>query len=68
MCIRDRACPTLTSEPTLFRRAIDVDIHVRIPTEPTAAIASLPILPTQAMSVRDVYKRQRLQGQLRDFV
>ena len=30
----------------------DVDIHVRIPTEPTAAIASLPILPTQAMSVR----------------
>jgi len=46
------ACPTLTSEPTLFRREIDVDIHVRIPTEPTAAIASLPILPTQAMSVR----------------
>ena len=45
-------CPTLTSEPTLFRREIDVDIHVRIPTEPTAAIASLPILPTQAMSVR----------------
>jgi len=29
-----------------------VDIHVRIPTEPTAAMASLPNLPTHAISVR----------------
>ena len=46
------ACPTLTSAPTLFNKAREVVIHVRIPTEPTAAMASLPNLPTQAISVR----------------
>ena len=45
-------CPTLTSAPTLLRRAMEPDIHVRIPTAPTAATASLPSLPTHAISVR----------------
>ena len=45
-------CPTLTSEPTLFNREMEPDIHVRMPTEPTAATASLPRRPTQAISVR----------------
>ena len=45
-------------EPHIAKMA--VDIHVRIPTEPTAAIASLPILPTQA-SVRSY---QTVQAQI----
>ena len=45
-------CPTLTSDPTLFNKEIEPDIHVRIPTEPMAATASLPNRPTHAMSVR----------------
>lgn len=44
--------PTLTSDPTLFSRAIEPDIHVRMPTAPTAATASLPRRPTHAISVR----------------
>ena len=31
---------------------MDPDIHVRIPTEPMAATASLPSRPTHAISVR----------------
>ena len=31
---------------------MEPDIQVRIPTEPTAATASLPKRPTQAISVR----------------
>ena len=45
-------CPTLTSDPTLFNKEIEPDIHVMIPTEPIAATASLPNRPTHAMSVR----------------
>ena len=45
-------CATLTSDPTLFSRAIEPDIHVRMPTAPTAATASLPRRPTHAISVR----------------
>lgn len=45
-------CPTLTSDPTLFNKAMELDIQIRIPTAPTAAAASLPIRPTHAMSVR----------------
>ena len=44
--------PTLTSEPTLFNKEIEPDIHVRIPTEPIVATASLPRRPTHAISVR----------------
>ena len=44
--------PTLTSDPTLFNKEIEPDIHVRIPTEPMAATASLPSRPTHAISVR----------------
>ena len=36
-------CPTLTSDPTLFNKAMELDIQIRIPTAPTAAVASLPI-------------------------
>ena len=46
------AWPTLTSAPTLFNKAREVVIQVRRPTEPTAAMASLPIRPTHAISVK----------------
>ena len=44
--------PTLTSAPTLLSSAMEPDIHVSMPTAPTAATDSLPSLPTHAMSVR----------------
>ena len=44
--------PTLTSAPTLLSKAMDPDIHVSMPTAPTAATDSLPRRPTHAMSVR----------------
>ena len=44
--------PTLTSAPTLLSKAMEPDIHVSMPTAPTAATDSLPRRPTHAMSVR----------------
>ena len=44
--------PTLTSAPTLLSKAMEPDIHVSMPTAPTAAMDSLPRRPTHAMSVR----------------
>ena len=46
------ACPMLTSAPTLHISENEADIQVNIPTEPTAALASLPMRPTQNISVR----------------
>ena len=55
-CVLFAACTdglaTLTSAPTLLSKAMEPDIHVSMPTAPTAAMDSLPRRPTHAMSVK----------------